>query len=189
MPVFAGSPAREAVAPAPQSSLWSWFIGGSVGYLADAQEVMYNGHIGVNTPWTVGGWNVALFGEVGYSDIKDSYVNGFYVDTKTEIVPITFNVKFERPIMDKLSVYVGAGLGAAVVDVSASSSVLIGNYSHNSTVFTSQIFAGLDYKFCPSFDMYAGARWIYLNDVKIANTNYNFNNNDCLFEVGARITF
>lgn len=202
LPVFAGSPAREVVAPAPQPSLWSWFVGGSVGYLVDAQEAMYNGHIGVNTPWNVGGWNVALFGEVGFSEVKDSFQQYYslptltavssgtaVVNTKTDILPITFNIKFERPIMENLHVYVGAGIGAAEVDVDTTSILATSNYSHHETVFTSQVFAGLNYKFCPAFAVYGGARWIYLNDVKIANTNFSFNNNDCLFELGARITF
>jgi len=207
MPVFAGSPAGEVVAPAPQPSLWSWFVGGSVGYLTDAQEAMYNGHVGVSTPWNVGGWNIALFGEVGYSEVKDSFLQYYslvtmnavtnvapgygtaVVDTKTDIIPITFNIKFERPIAENLHFYAGGGLGGAEVNVSTSSSLLFANYSHHETVFTSQVFAGLDYRFCPAFDVYGGARWIYLNDVKIANTNFSFNNNDCLFELGARVTF
>ena len=200
LPAFAGGPAREVAAPAAEPSLWSWFIGGSVGYLADAQEAMYNGHIGVNTPWNVGGWNVALFGEVGYSQIKDNFQTYYgslvgpnssiaNVDTKTDITPLTFNIKFERPIADNLHVYAGAGLGGAMVDISTSSNVGLFNYSHHESVFTSQVFAGLSYKFCPAFEMYGGARWIYLNDVKIANSNFSFSNNDCLFELGGRITF
>ena len=207
LPAFAGSAAQQStICPPPQPSLWSWFVGGSVGYLTDAQEAMYNGHIGVNTPWNVGGWNIALFGEVGYSEIKDSFQttyalttltsvsNGLAygivnVDTKTDILPITFNIKFERPIAENLHVYVGAGLGGAEVDVSTSSTLAIANYSHHETVFTSQVFAGLNYKLCSAFEVYGGARWIYLSDAKTANTNAGLNNNDCLFELGARVTF
>ena len=199
LPAFAESTAKQALpAPVPQSELWTWFTGGSVGYLVDAQAAMYNAHIGVNTPWELGGWNVALFGEVGYSRVDDNTMASYTiagvpgmasVDAKTDIIPITLNIKFERAIADNLHFYAGAGLGAAVVDISTSSSVPAANYSHNQTVFTAQVFSGLTYHFSPAFEAYGGARWIYLNDVKIANSNYNLHNNDCLFELGLRFTF
>ncbi len=74
LPLFAGTSAKDAVAPAtPESCLFSWFAGGSVGYLTQLEEPMYNLHLGTDTCWNVAGWNVALFGEVGYTSTDESY--------------------------------------------------------------------------------------------------------------------
>jgi opacity protein-like surface antigen len=207
LPVFAGTPAAQVSAPVQQPNLWSWFVGGSVGYLVDAEEVMYNAHVGVDTPWNVGGWNVAIFAEVGYAEIDDSYqdypdrlpalvsaTTSPVVHTETDIVPITLNVKLERPIADKLNAYFGAGLGIGLVDVSGSSSYtttvsdVSNNYSDDDTVFTAQVFAGLSYNFCPAFEVYGGARWIYFDDAKIDGSNLDMGD-DVLFELGARFNF
>ena len=75
LPVFAGTSAKEVVAPAPAPNpcLFTWFAGGSVGYLTEFEEVMYTGHIGTDTCWNIGGWNVALFAEIGYTERDESY--------------------------------------------------------------------------------------------------------------------
>lgn len=75
MPAFAGTSAKESVAPAssPEPCLFTWFAGGSVGYLTEFEEPMYNAHIGTDTCWNLGGWNVAFFAEVGYAERDDSW--------------------------------------------------------------------------------------------------------------------
>jgi opacity protein-like surface antigen len=212
LPVFAGTPAAQVSAPVPQPNLWSWFAGGSVGYLVDAEEVMYNAHVGVDTPWNLGGWNVAIFAEVGYTEIDDNYQDDYLlkgagtltaltngsgpivVQTETEIIPITLNVKLERPIADKLNVYFGAGLGVGLVDVSGRSSyvstlsAVSSDYSDDDAVFTAQVFAGLSYNFCPAFEVYGGARWIYFDDAKMDGDDLDLGD-DVLFELGARFNF
>lgn len=63
LPAFAGpSPSQP-----PASALYTWFAGASVGYLTEFEEPMYNMHVGTDTGWNLGGWNVALFGEIGYA--------------------------------------------------------------------------------------------------------------------------
>lgn len=74
LPLFAGTSAKQAIAPATQEScLFNWFAGGSVGYLTQLEEPMYNLHVGTDTCWNVAGWKVALFGEVGYTSTDESY--------------------------------------------------------------------------------------------------------------------
>jgi opacity protein-like surface antigen len=77
LPVFAGTSAKEAVAPAvsPEPCLFTWFTGASVGYLTEFEEPMYNFHIGADTCWKLGGWDVALFAEIGYTEKDDSWSN------------------------------------------------------------------------------------------------------------------
>jgi len=74
LPVFAGTTAKQTIAPPPPPCLVTWFAGASVGYLTELEEPMYNLHVGAsNSCWTMGGWNVSLFGEVGYTTKEDSY--------------------------------------------------------------------------------------------------------------------
>jgi len=76
LPAFAGTSAKssKAVVPPPADPcLFTWFAGGSVGYLTEFEEVMYTLHVGTDTCWNVAGWDIALFGEVGYTEKDDSY--------------------------------------------------------------------------------------------------------------------
>ena len=52
----------------------SWFAGASVGYLTELEEPMYTVHVGVtDSCWMLGGWNVGVFAEVGYTQKDESY--------------------------------------------------------------------------------------------------------------------
>lgn len=200
MPAFGGTTAKEVIpAPAPaQPSLWNWFIGGSAGYLVDAEEAMYTGHVGVDTPWTVGGWNVALFAELASTEVENGYsiINPAFtsavvmspVDVETEVMPLTLNVKLERPLTGKLNGYVGAGLGVSFIDVTATSVVPAGNYSDDETVFTGQVFAGLVYNVSEAFEVFGGARWIFTDSADVRGREVDFDE-DVFFEGGLRINF
>jgi len=202
MPAFAGTTSKEVIpapAPQPQPSLWSWFIGGSVGYLFDAEEVMYTGHIGVDTPWNVGGWNVALFAELGYTEAEEDYTALYIgegtaaiatgVNVETEVMPLTFNVKFERPLTGNLNAFVGLGLGLAFLDVSSSSPVpAFNNYSEDDQAFCGQVFAGLVYNVSESFEVFGGARWIYVDSTEFRGRAVDFED-DFMVDLGLRINF
>jgi opacity protein-like surface antigen len=76
VPAFAGTSAKETIAPAPAPNpcLLSWFAGGSVGYLTELEEPMYNAHIGLtNSCWVLGGFNVSTFLEVGYTQTDEDF--------------------------------------------------------------------------------------------------------------------
>ena len=73
IPAFGGTTSKQVIAPAPAPCLFTWFAGGSVGYLTELEEPMYNLHIGTDTCWSIGGWNIALFGEVGYTQSSEDY--------------------------------------------------------------------------------------------------------------------
>jgi opacity protein-like surface antigen len=74
LPAFAGTSAKQVIAPPSNPCLMSWFAGASVGYLTELEEPMYNLHVGVtNSCWMLGGWNVGLFAEVGYTQKDESY--------------------------------------------------------------------------------------------------------------------
>ncbi len=239
IPAFGGTSSKAviAAAPAPNPCLFTWFAGGSVGYLTELEEPMYNLHVGTDTCWSIGGWNVALFAEIGYTEKSEdwgagNYENGGpdygnyamdyedYEDFEDggsvslgeveeilsdiadygrygstgydlEIMPITLNVKFERQLTGGLNAYFGGGLGMARVDLSADVG-RIGDFSDDDWVFTAQIFAGLSYNVTQNFEVYGGARWIYLDEADLSDNDMSVGldlEDDWLFELGLRYNF
>ncbi len=168
---------------------------------------MYNIHLGVtNSCWKFSSWNVALFGEVGYTSTDESFSsdpyrpfsNDFYdVDVDVDIIPVTFNFKLERALTDKLNGYIGAGIGGAHTSFDASSDDPFSEGSDSSWVFTGQVFAGLGYNVNPSLEIYGGARWIYYSDpgfdvefgIDDQGIDSVVEDNDFLIELGLRYKF
>ncbi len=203
LPAFAGEPAP---APAPNPCLLNWFAGGSVGYLTNLEEPMYNIHLGAtNSCWKFSGWDVAMFGEIGYTSTDGSFydpyltfTNNFYdIDVDVDIIPVTFNVKLERALSSNLNGYIGAGIGGACISYDASSQDPFGDDSDSTWVFTGQVFAGLSYKVNPAIEIYGGARWIYYADpsfdvdfgIDPQNVDSLVEDSDFLIELGARYYF
>ena len=191
LPAFAGTPTTTTYTPAPQASLWSWFIGGSAGYLVDAEEGYYAGQIGVDTPWEVGGFNIAMYAEVGYTQADNRDGARFY-NVDTDVVPVTFNMKFERPLSGNLNGYLGFNLGGASLDIHANpyAGAAAGSptLSDNAWVFTASAFGGLVYNVSPAFEVFGGVRWIYMDDTNIRSVHVELHD-DVLFEGGLRFNF
>jgi opacity protein-like surface antigen len=192
LPAMAGTPEQVTSAPSPASpSLWSWFIGGTAGYLVDAEEGYYSGQVGVDTPWNFGGWNVAMYAEVGYTQADNRDGASFY-NVDTDVVPVTFNFKLERPISGNLGAYLGVNLGAASLDINANpfmgAAAGSTQVSDDAWVFTTSVFGGLVYNVSPAFEVFGGVRWIYMDDTDIRGVNVELSD-DVLFEAGLRFNF
>ncbi|WP_193213696.1 outer membrane beta-barrel protein [Luteolibacter marinus] len=204
---LAGSSSKEVIPPppAPEPALWNWFAGASAGYLVDYEEDMYHLHLGIDLPSRCE-WQHSVFLECGWTSADDSFVTppvtvgdsqfSLYLDSEVEIVPLTLNYKIERKFKEKLSAYVGAGIGVAFVDYEATAAALGGggptaNFSDSDTVFAAQVFAGLAYQVTESFDLYGGARWIYLDDsdISVAPVGVGILEDDVLVEAGFRVNF
>ena len=202
---LAGTPSKEVIPPPPEPTLWQWFAGGSVGYLTDAEEVMFHGHIGVDTPYNWGGWRSAIFLEIGYAEKDESFVivdpsitaavvTNTALATSASMVPVTLNFKLEREIAPKLNFYVGAGAGIAFTELEGYARyAFFANpyYSDSDEVFCAQIFAGLNYDVTESFEVYGGARWLFIDD---SSSSSNFGgvgafDDDVLVESGLRYNF
>lgn len=177
LPAIAGTTSSKSVIePTPPADIWTWFAGGSVGYLFDYEEPIYSLHAGVDTPWQVAGWNVALFAEIAYTEPDDSttildpsqtFPTGVDLDSELEIIPLTANIKFERQLGSGFSAYVGAGVGVAFVDIDLHADLGIGpdlDESDSDTVFAAQVFAGVVYNFTEQAELYTGLKWLYLDD-------------------------
>ncbi len=229
LPLLAGTSAKNAVAPAAADPCaFTWFAGGSVGYLTELEEPMYNLHLGTDTCWSLGGWNVALFAEIGYAEKSEDwngnrtvparvadYIDEDYMDEDIDeldgslddlesalsyiagstpwdtsydldVMPITLNVKLERPLTGNLNAYFGGGLGMARVGLDVDYG--FDDFSDDDWVFTAQIFAGVNYNFNPNFEVYGGARWIYFDDADMSEVTLELDD-DFLFEIGARFNF
>jgi len=200
IPAFAGSPVISAKQPIPppDTCATTWFAGASVGYLDQFEAPMYNAHVGLtNTCWNPGGFNIALFAEVGYAEKEwtKNYSRGitevsrYSLDTEHSVVPITLNVKFEHKIVGGLTGYFGGGLGAAWTRAGMTLNGPNGSSTDSDTdwVFTAQVFAGLGYNVSSMFELYGGARWIYFADPSFAAIVPL--SNDWLFELGGRFKF
>jgi len=170
-----------AIAPAP--ALWTWFAGGSVGYLTDMDTEMYTLHVGAEyKPNDIS--SHAVFLEVGYGNPSKSFDDGntkFNVDI--DMIPITLNYKYERQLVGNLNWYVGAGAGVMVLD-GGSHSVFDGL---SETEFLAQAFGGLVYNVSDSFEVFGGARYMYVTDDNLDNLDAY--GDDWLIELGVRFNF
>ncbi len=176
---------KEVIPPPAPSCLWTWFAGGSVSYVdgdwgsQDWEEPMYTLHVGVERKCPGQSCSHAFYLEVGYTELDESwnvpYTSGASVygdfSKSAEVIPITLNYKYECQLTDKLNWYVGAGAGIALVDAEttqpSNTAGIIGadKWSDDDTALYAHIFAGLVYNICDSFEVFGGARYIYMDDV------------------------
>ena len=188
--------ALSPVAPPPSPTLWQWFVGGSIGYLDDLDTEMYHLHAGVDLPSQLGGFDQAIFLEVGYANPDQTIASGYYpeypngyegmrvssIRGEADLIPITLNYKLERALTDSFSMYFGGGIGAAYVDVDALGS------SDDDWTFYGQVFGGLLYNINEMWEIYGGVRWIYIDDTDVFGVSVD-SEDDWLAEIGVRINF
>jgi opacity protein-like surface antigen len=199
---------------------WSWFAGGSIGYLLDNETEMYHIHLGTEYH-APSGLSHGFFLEVGYAEGLDSQfagnVSGNFENEAPdlepgfatfngdlEFMPVTFNYKLEGCFTDTFKWYVGAGIGAAFVDADYTATVTpvpggplfapIGrSFSEDDTVFAAQIFAGVAWEATENFELYGGARYIYIDDPELSDTFtsavIDVEIDDFLLEAGFRFNF
>lgn len=193
---FAGEPVSSK-APIPEpivepACLTAWFLGGGVDYLVDAEDAYYNGHLGYDF-----GCGHSLFLEVGYTGGDETI--GFTtvqppntaqrpyqlpIEANIDIIPVTLNYKYEYSFTNRLAFYVGAGIGASYIDTEVSSGFL--RIGDDQWSFTAQAFAGLVYNVSESFEIYGGARYLWLDSPSLLG--FNFDDLDD-FGVGGGIRF
>ena len=208
---------EEIITPPAAPTEWSWFVGGSLGYVSgefdglgaagdilgldDWDEPIYTLHVGTERMAASGNVSHAFFIEVGYtkndesvnadqgliSELNDTIqdlagdqqitIDTLSFGTDMEIIPITYNYKYESCVAEKLNWYVGAGAGFALVDTELSvdlsgtigeDSGSIGDSdSDDDTVFYAHIFAGLTYNVSETFELFGGVRYIFMDDIDI----------------------
>lgn len=157
------------------SPLYQWFAGGSVGYLEDTEEAFYTAHFGTRFAGS-GPVSHSLYAEVGYTS-QDALP---LLDV--DIVPVTLNYKLDYYFTERFSVYAGGGLGAAFVDAKTPFG------DDDDVSFTAQVFAGVGYDFTPAFQIYGGARYIWIDDSSVFGIPVDAGD-DLGAEVGLRFRF
>jgi opacity protein-like surface antigen len=209
----AGTPTTD-MAPAPESGLWKWFIGGSVGYLTDLEEAMYGLQLGMEyqTPGSQAGH--ALYLEVGYTQDDASGQEtanlpgaiSWQASADLDIIPITLNYKYQADLTDRLNAYAGLGAGVAILDssvdwswsqaVAPPNNTGGGSDDDSEAVFYGHVFAGLSYDVSDSFEIFAGVRYIFMDnknlEVDFAGESIGYEagiDGDVLIELGARYRF
>ena len=165
---------KEVIPPPPAPCLWSWFAGGSAGYVTgDWDEEIYTLHLGAEYKCPTSSCSHAIFLEIGYTEKDERFgaqgqpgtTPTISVDLEAEVIPITLNYKYECSITDKLNWYIGAGAGVALYDLSARNPFGPGSESDEETVFYAHAFVGLVYNVSESFEIFGGAKYIYMDDV------------------------
>ena len=179
--------------PPPEPSIWQWFVGGSVGYLDELDTEMYTLHAGVDFPNQLAGWDQAAYLEIGfatldevlYSGSNSGYLNNgkgmsSHIKYEADILPITINYKLERALTESLNMYLGGGIGVVNLDLSG------GGMSDDDWTFYGQVFAGILYNVNETWEIYGGARWIYMDDSTLFGMDID-NQDDFMVEIGTRI--
>jgi len=134
------------------------YVGVGVGYLLDEGEAMISIRAGMSLPSRSpvdlpDRWAHNLEVEIGYADLGDSGVD-------YDLTAAFFNYRGEATGLGWVP-YFGAGLGFATADVK------VGFLSDDDTVFAAQAFAGMKYNFTPAASVTLGARYVWIDDVKI----------------------
>ena len=181
---FVAPPQPYQPAPVEENDL-SWFIGASAGYLdvSDFEDAMYTAHIGKEIG-EVGGWTSSVYLEGGFSESDDS-LGGVDIDAK--IIPITLNYKLDKTISGGFGIYAGVGAGVAILDVEISS--FFGSVDDDDTAFYGQAMLGLELELSDAFELFAGARYVYIDE-----TDFDFgasldSQDGVFYEGGFRLKF
>lgn len=205
---------KEIIPPPPPSCLWTWFAGGSAGYLSgDWDEEIYTLHVGTERKCQGDNCSHALYLEVGYTEKElskngnrltssKSYHSGPVKEIRSyesyklamEIIPISFNYKYECSLTDRLNWYAGIGAGVALIDAD----LRHGKYVEidDDVVFFAHVFVGIVYNVSETFEVFAGAKYIYMDDPTLGNfldvhgvESIATLDGEIHFEVGGRFNF
>ena len=132
-----------------------------------------------------------LTGDMGVEGIATNLTSGaafgnelvlFSETLDIDIVPVTINFKAEHNIYGPIGGYLSGGVGYAWTNVSGS------DFDETDGGFYAQAAAGLVWNVTESFDIYGGARWVYLDSLDFGDTGFELE--DTLgWEVGARFNF
>lgn len=187
-------------APAPAPCLWTWFAGGSGGYVDDIDNDMWTLHIGKEYKCPGSNASHAIFLEVGWTGWDDDTNYGainddgdLKVDWDFDVIPITLNYKYESQLTNRLNWYVGGGLGVAIssIDWSASLGEKKASDDDSETNFYGHLFAGLVYNVSDTFEIFGGARYLYMDgtdDIDGVDID-GVLDDDFFYELGARFNF
>jgi opacity protein-like surface antigen len=136
-------------------------VGVDAGYFLDSEEEFLSARVGFEVAQS-NAFSHQLDLELGYTDRK---VGG----AKGDIIPLMANYRFVAPVAESgWSYYVGAGLGAARVNVDGAS--INGPVRFREEAFAVQALAGVSYQLNATAAITLGARYLWIDDVKLAGS-------------------
>ena len=203
---FAGEPAPVQPAPAPAPSLGGWFVGGTFGMLeadSNVAEVAYNNygvpepeiddfefdmytlHVGRDLGTQFLGCDLSAYLEVGYiTGDATLYDDGLFVSgIDVDIIPITINLKAERVLFAGIKGYISAGIGYAFTEADVE-----GLSNEDDGGFYAQASIGLAYDITEQWEIYGGARWLYLSELEFGFDDAELDDS-VAYEIGVRYSF
>lgn len=203
---FAGSPeTAPAQGAAQESYLAGWFAAASFGQiydigssvdnvfnvnqdLGDLDMDMYSLQAGRRFDYQQYGLSTALYLEVAYldGDLDINNLGGFVIlnpiNVDIDIIPVTLNAMVERKLYAGLGCYLSGGMGYGFTDTE------VLNQSDTDGGFYAQLAAGLNYKFNERFEMFGGARWVYLDSLEFGDSSLELDDGFA-WEAGFRFNF
>jgi len=173
------------------ASAASVYTGASLGYLIDNEEAIFTAKIG--TPFSVVesqqfekiAHNLEF--ELGFTTDSES---GSGVKVDADVIPLMINYRVEAQ-KQGWAPYAGVGIGASIVKVSAELDWYISNVSNISardTVFTGQVFVGVNYNFSEATSLKLGARYMHLAAPTLASLKLD-DIDDAIIEAGFTFRF
>jgi hypothetical protein len=149
-------------------------LGGSVGYLVDSEEEYLTARLGHEFK--------AANSLSHQGEIEFAYTGAKEGGVKANIYPIIANYRLVNTVSEKVSYHFGAGAGLAISEVSGF------GISDNGTSFATQGFAGLDYRLSSSATVQVGAKYIWIDDVKLFGSSIEVGD-DIAISAGISIKF
>lgn len=159
----------------------------------DFEFEMYTLHVGRDLGTQFLGCDLAAYLEVGYLDGDatmtyggfDSF--GFFTETAgidIDIIPITLNLLVERTLFAGIKGYISGGIGYAFTD-----SKFLGQ-SDTDGGFYAQASIGLAYDINEQWEIYGGARYLFLGDLDLGDSVGGAELDDSIgYEIGLRYSF
>lgn len=166
------------LATALAASAQNLITGLDVGYLIDADETYTTGRFG----WEFKAnetFSHQLGAELGYARATEA-------GGKASIMPFTANYRLESSISGNLGYYFGVGAGFARVRADGVSTG--GPVTLRDTSFAAQGFTGLTWQASPSVALNLGAKYIWIDDVRLAGTSVEIGD-DIALSAGLSIKF
>ena len=155
----------------------------------DFEFEMYSLHIGRDLGTQVLGCDLAAYFEVGYitgdATLSRYDSDGDFdgsVGLDIDIIPITINLKAERMFFAGIKGYISAGVGYAFTQ-----STYLGEDEKDGG-FYAQASIGLGYDITEQWEIFGGARWLYLSDLEFGYGDTELDST-IGYEIGLRYNF
>jgi opacity protein-like surface antigen len=166
------------LATALAASAQTFVTGVDVGYLIDADETYTTARLG----WEFKA-NETYAHELG---VEIGYTRATEAGGKATLMPVTANYRLSSSISGRLGYYFGVGAGFARVRADGVSTG--GPVTLRDTSFAAQGFTGLTWQASDTVAFTAGAKYIWIDDVRLASTSVEIGD-DIAFSAGLQVKF